>query len=203
MSNTFNDFSHTWVLDTDDILTFHTHDDETSGLKTICVRRIEFFPTSSGDGVTFTTVHLGGTPVLTLTADTFSVTTVGGHKRLSDDAGAALDSSLIAAGDILEITDSPTSGNNKGLWYIVAVDGSNVYVDTEDGQNAMTVEANKVYTLNVYNPELAMTMLSPSESGTYDSNPLVTVVKDFGDKGRYFPNLIMTAIVGTVHIYLK
>jgi len=196
MANTFNNQARTYELDTADIISLQVPQDDPTKLRPICIRRVELRPNATGDGVSFTCIQPGSTPTLTLTQDTFTVTST---YRITDDAGAAITAASFAAGNWLELSDSE-SGNNEGWYYISAVDGSNTYVDVAYGQNALTNEASKAYTLKAYAPENAMILVS--ETGDTGAKSIKTEVLDWGEKGRWFPNLAMHALSSSANVMI-
>jgi len=195
MANAFNDWARTYELDTADIISFNPHTDPEK-LRPICIRRIELRPNATGDGVQFTTVNPSSDPTLTLTGDTFTVTST---YRISDDAGAALTQASCAVGNWVNVSAS-SSGNNLGWYYISANDGSNVYIDVAYGTNALTNEANQVYTLKIYTPETAMIMIS--ETGDTGAKSIKTQVIDWGEKGRWFQTLAMHALSTSANVMI-
>jgi len=196
MPNVFNNQARTYELDTADIVSLGVPQDDPTNLKPIRIRRVELRPNATGDGVQFTCVQPSSTPALTLTDDTFSVTST---YRISDDAGAALTQASCAVGNWVNVTASST-GNNLGWYYITANDGSNVYIDVAYGQNALTNDTSAVYTLKIYTPETAMIMVS--ETGDTGAKSIKTQVVDWGEGGRWFPNLAMHALSTSANVMI-
>jgi hypothetical protein len=197
MANNFKDFAKHWELDTDDILTFKQHDDPNSGLQGIWIRRVCLRPNATSDGVQFMTLQPGTSPALTIAGEQVSVTNTS--RITDDDSGAAFNGATI--GDWLHIWETE-SGNNKGWFYISAVDGSNNYVDVENGTNALTNENNINYSMKFYTPEMCMILVSPT--GDSGAQLIQTEVLDWPE-GRFYSNLGMYALSSSaaVDIYLK
>lgn len=192
MANTFDKGARLYTLGTDDILTFKQYDDANSGLNSITVAKIQLIPNAAGDGVTFYSL-INRSADVELDNDTF---TVSGTNRISDDAGAALDATTIAIGDLVHIWHS-ASGNNEGWYYISAIDsGANTYIEVQNTTNALTDEANIEYSLKTYSPSLVMNL--KSEAG---SNANMTEL-DWLPRGRRFHNLIMTGFTSGSTVYL-
>lgn len=196
MANVFNEYGRVWNCGSDDILTFNVQTDANSGLRPVTIRKVVYRPGSSGNGVIFETLSMGTTPTLTLTDDTFNVTSA---ERITDAAGSALTQSLCVVGYWVNIFKSST-GNNLGWWYIKTSDGSHNYIEVEKNHRTLTNDTGGVYSLSVYNPDSCMIFTTMTSTSGAEVMPDTL---DWGDKGRQFDNLSMRAIGGgTADIYL-
>ena len=195
MSNVFNNHSKLWILDTDDILTNTP----------IWIRKVVFFATTDGGSVTFHSLkEETATPVLSLTNDTFTVNTGSSTVRINDDAGSALDDSLIAVADWAYIYDTET-GLNDGWWYISGVDSGDDYIDVAieanaHGAHALVSDSSKLYNIKIYNSAAEMVLTSDTIDGTAS---LGHDKFDWGPRGRWFKNLAMNSLTnGVAYIYI-
>ncbi len=196
MGNIFNEHGRLYILDTDDIITLWNQSAASGtparGLKSIHVRMICLRPNAVSNSVEFHTLQVNSTPTLDIDDDTFTVTSTS---RITDDGGGTIFTGA-SIGDWVNIHSSPTSGNNTGWYYINAVAGGKTYIDVEDSTNALTDEASKVYSMDIYTPEKCAHLVS---QGT----EVVTEKLDFGHKGRRFINLGMKSLTaGHVDIYI-
>jgi hypothetical protein len=193
MSNIFNDQGRLYTLDTDDIITLWNHlatsGTPARGLKSIWIDKICLRPSAASNSVEFHTLQVSKTPTIDIDDDTFTVTSTS---RITDDSGTIFSGAAI--GDWVNIHSSPTSGNNTGWYYINAVAGGNTYIDVEDDTNALTDEANKIYSMDIYTPEKCIHLVS---RGTE------VVTEKFDGKKKHFINLGMKALTaGAVDIYI-
>lgn len=198
MANTFSDNAKLWQLSTADIVSFRNHSNHNSGLVGVWIRKVRFRPNATGDGVQFQTLQVNSTATLSVATH---VVTVSNTSRITDaDSGGIFDGAVI--GQWVRISWTST-GNNKGWYYVTAVDATKHYVEVENGTDALTNETSKTYTLDFYTPEVCMVLVSPT--GDTGAKLIQAEELDFGDVGRYFPNLGMTALSasGNVDVYLK
>ena len=197
MANVFNDVAKLWIATNDDILSHLDHTDANSGLRPVCIRMIRYQPATTGQGVSFKTVDPGGTPTVAISADTYTVTST---YRITDDSASNVFVGA-SAGDWVHIKVS-SSGNNLGWYAITAVDGSTDYIDVAYLNNVLTNDTSAVYTMDIYTPESAVVLVSPT--GDAGGASVESEVIDFGPNGRWFSNFGMYAIGGgTAYIYVK
>jgi len=197
MANTYNEFARVIILDTDDIFTFNNSTDANSGFRSAWVNKIRLRPSASGDGVQFQTLQKNSTPTLAVAEDTYSVTST---YRITDDSAGGVFSGA-SAGDWAYIKHS-SSGNNLGWFSVTAVDGSSHYIDVAYGTRALTNDTNANYIIDIFTPELAIVLVSPT--GDTGGASIETEEIDFGPKGRHFNNLAMYALSSsaTVDVFL-
>ena len=191
MANTYNENARLISLTVADIFTFTNNTDANSGFRPMWVRKVVLRPAAASNEVIFKTLQTNSTPTLAVSEDTYTVTST---YRITDVSSGGVFNGA-TAGDWAHIRHS-SSGNNKGWFYISAVDGSKHYIDVAYADRALTNEASKNYIIDIYTPETAMTLVA---AGT----EVMSEELDWGSKGRYFHNLGLHSITaGTVDIYL-
>lgn len=198
VANVFNDTGRFWEIGTADIISFRDHDDPNSGLLPVTIRKIVLEPAATGDGVALQTLQTSSTPLLTLAAE---ACTVNNTTRITDASGACFVG--VAVGDWMHLWSSTGTSANLGWYYISAVDGSDTYVEVENGQNALTAESGEKYNMKFYTPENCMIMVTPT--GDTGGALVQSEHYDWGDTGRRFYNLSVHALSSNaiVYIYLK
>ena len=191
MANTYNENARLISLTIADIFTFTNNSNANGGFRGIWVRKVVLRPAAASNTAIFKTLQTNSTPTLAVAADSYTVTST---YRITDvSSGGVFNGASV--GDWAHIKVS-SSGNNKGWFYISAVDGSNQYIDVAYGTRALTNDTAQTYTIDIYTPETAMTLVA---AGT----EVMSEELDWGSKGRYFHNLGLHSITaGTVDVYL-
>ena len=191
MANTYNENARLISLTVADIFTFTNNTDANSGFRPMWVRKVVLRPAAASNTAIFKTLQTNSTPTLAVAADSYTVTST---YRITDVSSGTVFTGA-TAGDWAHIKTS-SSGNNKGWFFISAVDGSKNYIDVAYGTRALTNDTAQTYTIDIFTPETAMTLVA---AGT----EVVSEELDWGSKGRYFHNLGLHSITaGTVDIYL-
>jgi len=170
-----------WVIDTEGIIS----------KSVICVRKVIIIPNAAGDKADFMTWDENGTPVLTGDGITGTITDTD---TLTSTAGFETDD--ISPGDVIKITGGTGSALNWNTFLIDTNANDNTIVVHNDP--LMTNEATKLYNYEAWTPVIAFTILSPGTEA-------VAHEIDFGEKGRWFPNLAMDNLTtsAVVHLYIR
>ena len=168
----------TWVLDTEGIIS----------KSVICLRRAVFRVNNNGDQAHFYTWDENGTPVLTGDGITGTITNTD---TLVSTAGFETDD--ISPGDVIKITGGTGSALNWNTFLIDTNADDNTIVVHNDP--LMTNEATKLYNYEAWTPVLAFEFMQGETVLEYD----------FGEKGRWFPNLAMDTLSGgsVVHLFIR
>lgn len=153
---------------------------DTVGLLTdapVKIRRIEFWPNTAADTVTFKCCDFGSaTEKTTLSGKTATVAT-----NAITSTGNFVTGN-VAAGDGLRVKRTST-GNNVGNYYVVSRDSDDAVTVS---YSTMTNETSKVYDIAIYTPRLVSVIKT---AGTEK----LPYVQDFGD-GIWVPSLICSTI---------
>ena len=170
-----------WVLDTEGIIS-----------KTpICLRRAIIYPNAAADAATFKTWNENGTPELTKWLVTGTITSTDTVTSTGNFPTASVD-----PGDIIKISAGSGAAANVDTFLIDTNADNNTIVVHNDP--LMTNEATKVYSYKIWTPTVAFKIESP---GTEVINWEI----DFGEKGRWFPNLAMDDLSTSaiVHLHIR
>ena len=206
MANVLDNQSRFWTLNSkDDILT-------TSPIK---IRSIFLVPGTKGDGITFYQRNANEAAVDDINGMTVTVTN---NETITDDNAVQGLFANAAVGDWVYIhdalDDSGAVSDNNNIWrYISAIDGSNhdyITVEKDYWGNLTNDAAGSTYSMDIYNPNLCIFMLTDDLADTsigngateYDAS-ITNAFRDFGDKGRWFPNLAMTGFTTGSSIYVE
>lgn len=183
MANVLN--QRTIILDTEGIIS----------TTPIWVRKVIIHPNSAGDSATFQFWHESDT-----------ATSSKPHKSISVTASTNTFSSTgnfptatINPSQIFKVTYS-SSGNNAYTYQIATnADDNTITTDATNSIHGTVVDdATKVYSWKVWTPYTAFKIISPGTE-------VIDWALDFGDKGRWFPNLSMAELSAsaTFELFVK
>lgn len=157
----------------------------------IWVRKVVIFPNSAGNSAKFTYWDLAASADTTQTGKTVTVTS--GTDFLST---GNFESSEITVNDIFIITDTSTGNNLFTLHVKTRTDDDNIIIDALNSYHGtITNEASKVYSWEMRTPYTAFTIISPDAEA-------ISWEIDFGDEGKFFPNLAMNTLSGSTTLEL-
>ena len=178
MSNDLTGTPHLWILDEPGILSE----------KPIIISKIIYIPSAADNDVLFkewdenTTVAAGS-----LSGKTGTIGGVGTFTSTGNLPGT------IADGHIFEIISSTGTSDNYGKKLVETAGDNNDVVIWEDD---WTTEGPFVYSWRTFATVSSIVL----KAGASDASPIHF---PFGDKGRWFPNLVLETIsAGTVYVYL-
>ncbi len=171
-----------WTLDTVGIIS------ETP----LFVKRIIYEPNAAGDVAVFNHWDEGVANCVSSTfyGLDFTATITSGT---TITATTSVLTSTITAGSIFHIVASGGAAANLGRELVTTAGNNTVVVCSQAG---WTNEATIKYTANVYNYRLAERILA----GASDASPTTIF---YGDKGRFFPNLILNSISTSSEVYIE
>jgi len=156
--------------------------------KPVIVWKALLNPNAAADLATFVSWNPNATKKATMSGKTATVTS---SKTITSTGN--FETAEVAAGDIIKIYTSVTSGNNMGT-YIVDTRDSDDAVTIEIG-DTLTDEASKVYSWWTITPYVTIPMVS---AGTEK----VSLFLDFGPDGLHLPNLALSALTTSAVVYL-
>ena len=145
----------------------------------IWIRTAVLYPNAAADVVTFYSWNENETPISTKDIQTVTTTLTTTITSTGNFPTATID-----PGDIIKIHYTSTDNNVDTFSVLANADDNTITVDTAQ---VLTNEASKIYSWKVWRPFVSFKILSP---GT--EKMMATI--DFGDKGRWFPNLFMDAL---------
>lgn len=194
MANAYYQHEKLYELATDDIL----HAPNGSA---IWVRKIFFQCSTETDGVNF---HMLS-PETTADSDVlFTNINITASTGAITDAATGTEWSAGAVGDWVHIVDG-TQAVNKGWYYLKTyTDGANFNVevgDNIDGARTLADATGETYHIRIYTPKVCMAMVNDTIGG---ASSIHHPTLDWGEKGRFFPNLGMYGFAGSVcYLYLR
>jgi len=155
----------------------------------VVIQRVVFNPAAAGNICRFN--FYNKSEAVTSAAQVNFTGTITDTKTLTTTDGIATG---IAAGDIFDIKASTGAAANVGRRLVESITSNDAITIVEDN---WTNEAAKSYSYDAYTGQLAIYL----PAGASDASP-VTI--SWGDKGKFFPNLVLTVLsAGTCYIYLK
>lgn len=196
MAITHNIAGRVYTVTTSDIISFR--DSTALSLKPICVQKIVFQPTAATNTATLYTLNTAASPDLSISPLECVVT---GNDKFTDNVGTGFTATSMAViTSWVHVTDS-TSGNNNGWYMLKTEDAGNDFIEVYDtainGVSSHTLtDETSTYTFKFYTAEVQDVLTSPAVDNR-------EVIRNWGDKGRYFPNLAVGAVTGTMYIHYK
>ena len=155
----------------------------------VVIQRVVFVPTTKDHECRFN--FYNKSDVVASAAQINFTGTITNAKTLTTTAGIATG---IVAGDIFDIIASTGAAANVGRRLVESITSDDAVTIVEDN---WTNEEAKSYSYDAYTGRCAVYL----KAGATDASP-VTI--DFGDKGRFFPNLVLTVLTaGKAYVYLK
>lgn len=178
MANTLTNAAPVWICATPGVIS----------TVPVVIKKALLNPNAAADLATFVSWYEPGSKKATMSGKTATVTST---KTITSTGN--FETAEVAAGDILKIYTSVTTGNNMGT-YIVDTRDSDDAVTIETG-NTLTNEVSSVYSWWTLTPFVTIPLVSP---GTEKIQWWI----DFGSDGLHLPNLALQAISTSAIAYL-
>ncbi len=155
----------------------------------VIIKKALLIPNAAADAATFVSWDEDqGTKKATMSGKTATVTST---KTVTSTGN--FETGEVAAGDIIKIYTSVTTGNNMGTYVVDTRDSDDAV--TIETANALTDEASSVYSWWTMTPYTVIQATSPgTEKCSYEL--------DFGPDGLHLPNLALSAISTSAVVYL-
>lgn len=155
----------------------------------IKIRKVRFRPAGETNTAVLQTCDVNATPDC---SEKLLLATVASTSVITAASGTPFDGA--ATGDWLHITNCSTATDNG--WYFIKTYSTTTSITVENGVNALTDGSGDVtMNIEIFSPENAM-MFVADDISTLGDNVVKDVI-DWGDKGRWFPNLSMFSISST------
>jgi hypothetical protein len=154
------------------------------------LRMAILYPNATADAAVFSSWDENATPVTTEQLVSTATTT----DPYIQSAGN-FTSGKVTVGDVIKITYS-ASGSNNNTYLVTVRDGGNGQV-TVASDPAMAADSAKLYSWKIWTPTVEFKLLSYNATGV-----LLPAVLDFGDKGRWFPNLELASLSSSAVVHL-
>ena len=193
MANDYNNDARFWVLDTSDIL----HSPDRGGL---WIRKVKLIVATEAQSATF--YMIPSVDSATDHDDYFTNIDITSTSTVTDaDTGNVWDST--AVGDWMYITESSTAAND-GWWRIKTDTSASIQVVENSvdigGAHALTNVEDMSARVRTYSPQECMILQGNTSDGTSLHHPEL----DWGNMGRWFPNLSFSLTTSDfVHVYLR
>lgn len=181
MANTLNRLTYT--INVEGIISLHP----------VWVRKVVIFPSSTADKAVFVFWNEGDSPVSTKNGETVTVTA---SSKTFASSGNFEQTDINPDTQIIKINYSATDENLYTMQIATNANNNTITVDALNSYHGtITDDSSEIYSWKVWDSHVAFTIKAPgTEKFSWEL--------DFGDKGRWFPNLAMRTLSSSATLEL-